>query len=44
MTAVSVFALLSLLLGQYLVKLALAALDTIPFYLLTRQKEGPPER
>ena len=30
-------ALLSLMLGQYLVKLALAALDTIPFYLLTRR-------
>ena len=29
-------ALLSLMLGQYLVKLALAALDTIPFYCLTR--------
>ena len=29
-------ALLSLMLGQYLVKLVLAALDTLPFYLLTR--------
>ena len=29
-------ALFSLALGQYLVKLALAALDTLPFYLLTR--------
>ena len=30
-------ALFSLMLGQYLVKLALAALDTIPFYWLTRK-------
>ena len=29
-------ALFSLMLGQYLVKIVLAALDTIPFYLLTR--------
>ena len=29
-------ALFSLMLGQYLVKVLLAALDTIPFYLLTR--------
>lgn len=29
-------ALFSLLLGQYLVKVALAALDTLPFYWLTR--------
>ena len=29
-------ALLSLMLGQYLVKLVLAALDTLPFYWLTR--------
>ena len=30
-------ALLSLMLGQYLVKFVLAALDTLPFYLLTRE-------
>ena len=30
-------ALFSLMLGQYLVKIVLAALDTIPFYLLTRR-------
>ncbi|MBQ9726290.1 MAG: queuosine precursor transporter [Kiritimatiellae bacterium] len=33
-------ALFSLMLGQYLVKLALAALDTLPFYLLTRERGG----
>ena len=32
-------ALLSLMLGQYLVKFVLAALDTIPFYLLTRNAQ-----
>lgn len=31
-------ALLNMLIGQYLIKVIIAALDTLPFYLLTRKK------
>lgn len=31
-------ALLNMLIGQYLIKLIIAVLDTVPFYILTRQR------
>ena len=32
-------ALLNMLIGQYLIKVIIAALDTVPFYILTRERE-----